>query len=334
MAFGIGNPFPFPNPLGNGAPDPMGGLDLLTKSVSNDIVAVRLVNTNPIDVRVMNFPGVPPPLPGIKPGAVPPPLPSSGPPKRKVDSLGLDDVGLGKLAKLGTLAGAAGAVVGSIVDFKSTFIDPLLGAARGGFNQGFARGAGTEVLGKSFEAVGTAIGVTLLPTVIKVSAAALGMATMLDKASDGLERLYNALPDLPGGGKNGDGLIASGFGLGDKLEKINPNAWLGKLSGSLGGFDFSPSGIRKKVFGADDKKVFADANKAEREALPLVLQSLRNSIGGQATRMGVADVREQAQQAALQQDPIEAKLKQMLLEKLEKYELGLNAIATNTEPKG
>lgn len=324
--FGIGGNLPFPDPLGNSAPDPMGGMNLLGGGGGTEIAPVRIVNTNALDVRVLNFPGVPPPLPGLRPGATPPALPKAPGPK-KAPGIGLDTFGLGGIAKMATAAGAIGAVVAGLGELKSTFVDPLLGAAKGGFDSGVGKGAGTEALGKSFEVLGTAVGLVMLPAVLKVSAAAMTLAGIFDQWADSKAGRVMGTSGLDvagqlAGGKPGEGSLTSVERLREKgIGLIEKNPFFGKAYGKY----VDKTGMRPDV---------SATAKAEDSNLRDLMQMMRNSVGGMASRMGVADVRDQAQQAALQQDPIEAKLKQMLLTKLENFDKSLTNIDKHVAPPG
>jgi hypothetical protein len=213
-----------PNPLGDagGGFDPSGGDGFAVVQVVTDIVPVRVVNTNALLVTVANFPGQPPPLPGLRPGATPPPLPSERVrPAAGRGGPGLADLGLGNLAKLATGAGLAAAGVGLVAaglhELKGVFIDPILGAAHSGFHAGVSRGAGAEVLTKSFEVLGVAVGSLLLPVTIKLATSALVLAENFDRIADnpfirGL--VGGAAAGSPGaqGGTGGRGWPAASWG--------------------------------------------------------------------------------------------------------------------------
>lgn len=328
------------------------------------ITPVRLINTNAIDVRVMNFPGVPPPLPGLRPTATPPPLPGrpeprglqsifdsmpkkmadvfgrSGQAGRWVESFASKFTGGGATGS--AIAGSAGlavAGVGMVLDkVKSVFIDPLVSAAQGGFQAGVSHGSGIEVLGKSAMVLGVSLGVFMLPAVLRVSAALVGLSTQVEEIKRNFTQLSRVLAPFATHGVEG--------GAGDLFNLFMPfasrAAGIKKSDGILGAGSKAvtaggPLGSMFKAFTGKD--LLGDPQKlkkAEQNAFADVVASLRQSMGPPAGYHGIADVRQAAQLAALE-DPLERRMRDLMVKELEKMQGGdwltwISQIAQNTKP--
>src|SRR5262245_4862269 len=303
-----------PSPLGDfgGTPSDSSGVGgLFEVLVTPEIVPVRIVAPVPIPVRVIEGPSARDPTglgevfkrdvsrslgTGLESAF------KKHKPAAPIATSQAADMGLGSLGK-------AGAALFVLNELKKTFIDPFIGAAKGGFDAGIQKGAGSEVLGKSFQVLGVAIGGHLLPVVIRFAAAA-------GAAADALDRYPKLIGDLiSGGGARGGAGVGSAFGRARSA---------GGFGRNLAGVEVFP-GIR--LGGAGVGKVGGmfgkEAGEAYPEALRDVLTELRNSLGlGQAGVHGISDIRQQAQQAALGQSPLERRVREMALKWLER-ELGV-----------
>jgi hypothetical protein len=331
-----------PDPLGSsgGGGSPMG--DGFVIEVTPEVVPVRLIVNSPIQVLVMNWPGMPPPIPGLKGPGFSPPLPSmkrTPSPLGESAGLGLGDMGLGNIVKLGSIAGVAAAGVGLVAsgfnELKSTVLDPIIGAAKGGLNEGFAKGAGLGAMAKGFMLFGTVIGIQVLPYVLKLGAAAMTAAEMIDRFSEGpLGKVLTTLPiDALGGamGNKDGGWLSTLSMAGEKFTK--PLDRLTGSAGLLGGLGvLGLSNQRKAAFGSDQLDS-GTIGKSEKKNLKELMDAFKLSLGSQAGFVGVADIRGQAQMAALR-DPFEAKVMDIILQKLPEIEKRLGLVADNTKPPG
>jgi hypothetical protein len=327
-----------PNPLGDsGNSGGDGALDQIVALVTPEIVPVRLVSSSPLPVQVTNWGNNPPPLSGLHGSGGPPPLPMSSPRlSRAKEGAGLDAIGLGDLAKLGTVAGAAAAGVGLVAaglkTLKESAIDPIIGAAQGGLDRGIARGAGADVLGKAFEVAGVVIGVKLLPAVVDLASSALAAAKALKKVGefDPWDTLVNA-GSMGLGGKGsplGETPAPSGGQVLDLLGNTigNKRWWTDAI---IPGMGLLP---HQKLTGPTLGQQFDRDKVEERDK---VLHALNESIGAKAQFVGVADIRAQAQMAAFQ-DPLEVEVKKELVEVLRKINASgavdkVGQIADNTK---
>jgi len=341
------------------SPGPVGPMDLRTSNTP-PIVPVRVINTNALDVRVMNFPGVPPPLPGLRPSAVPPALPTK-PVKqfqsifdrmpRQLESLfGRGSAagrfaekftmnpGMGAGAGAGAVAGlAVGAAVAVLDQVKSIFIDPLVSAAKGGFQAGVSHGSGIEVLGKSAMTLGVSMGTVLLPAVLRVSAAMVGLSTQIEEIKGNFKQLGMVVAPLTTSalGEDGGKLFDIFFPfVSMAADRKKEDGILGSLS-KFGSVLTLPGSMFRAFTG---RHLFGDpekANRAEKEGLGDVIQSLRQSMGPPSAYHGVADVRQAAQLAALE-DPLERRMRDLMIKALERADADmfgkLHAIAENTKP--
>jgi hypothetical protein len=90
------------------------------------------------------------------------------------------------------------------------------------------------------------------------------------------------------------------------------------------------------LWGIEDKDVKKFDEDKQKSTTELATY-LQRTLGTQASYSGVADVRDQAQLAALNQDPLEAQIKKTLLEAMTKLieDIGPNIqkTAENTTPK-
>lgn len=88
-------------------------------------------------------------------------------------------------------SGALGAVSmfgKALGEVKSVFIDPVISAAKGGFQTGLSKGSGIEVLGRSFEYLGAIIGGMFAPNIVRVSALILTLADRMQNFSGKIEK--------------------------------------------------------------------------------------------------------------------------------------------------
>lgn len=320
--FGSGN---LPSQLGDpGGGDAAGGGEQVVAFITPEVVPVRLVYSQPIPVIVTNFPGQPPPLPsGLSAPAGLPPLPKPVAPKAKEAGLGLEDLGMGGLLKLGTVAGVAAAGVGLLTkgfeELKATFIDPILGAAKGGFDRGVEKGAGTEVVGRAFEHLGMTVGLMLLPATVQLAATALAVAETFKEWKPLLEATMPALRLIAGGPQ---GVASKGMALAGRA--IDP-------------FGMLPAERRQKIveFGNPFAQFAGGVAKKEPKAMDTILRLLEMSQGAKPGFVGVTDIRAQAQMAAMQ-DPLEAEARKEMLEMIREIRgnatlADVKKIATNTD---
>jgi hypothetical protein len=315
-------------------PNPMGGDGYVAVFVVTDIVPVRVVNSNPLDVRVVNFPGVPPPLPGLRPGAMPPPLPVGATPKAPpglFSKVGLGSFNMGQFAGMATAAGAVaggiGLAVAGLEQLKATFIDPILGAAKGGFDRGIARGAGVETLGKTFEVLGVTVGVMLLPAVIQLATEALTLSNIFKDFADSPGGKW-MLKMSGAGGVPGTGgaspLTTMLAGREAILQKIDKLPIIGEKFSEV----TKNLGIRPDI---------TKTLERDKTNMAKVLQAMLESQGAKASFVGLTDIREQAQLAAMQ-SPLEREMQNLQIEYLRKFinqtAGDIAETAKNTRPPG
>lgn len=306
--------------------DPFGGTggELANFTIATDVVPVRIINTNPIKVLVMNFPGVPPPLPDmLTPPIALPPLPKR---PAAIPPPGLD------------MVTAAKSVVGALGVVKKTFVDPFIGIAKAGFDAGLHKGAGAGTLFKSFETLGVAIGVTLIPAVIKLSVAAL-------EAADAWIGEKQRIKQFRAEG----GVLGIDFDNAGRRIDRGPNdkrSWLGmfddwsdrNFGGGAAGFISNNLGVGRMT-PEERKKWNRDhaTGPAMDKNTEMILTSLRNGAGGShAMYMGLSDIREQAQMAA-QVDPLEALQRKLIIDAINDWmtsgRQNLEKTANNTKAK-
>lgn len=339
----INNQNPFPSPLGNSAPQPP-PLPIVIPPVDvAAVVPVRLVYQSPIPVRVTNaselgggparnplgdtkrlasvFDRVPRELGGLFKG-------------RALDAgkgaEGLLGMGTGAGAAAGLAVGAGvGVLLAGLGAVKSTFIDPLIGAAHGGFNTGVGRGAGLEVVGKSFEVLGTSVGVILIPATLRLAASALTLSARFDDlANSKIGRLLGASPmtglGVLAGGRPGDGFVTSAERVRGKGVEF--------MEGFLG------RGYSRYVDALGGRPDPAKTAGQEGGALKDVVDFMKRSTLPPAQTYGVADVRSQVQQIALNRDPLEERMRVLMVQGLEKFinetSGQIGSIADNTKGAG
>lgn len=311
----------YPSPLGESSTtnDSVLGTQVLMDVVV-EIVPVRIVNSNALLVTVTNFPGMPPPLPGQRTPAQPPPLPSmrakepAGPKnpfdKKFAVEMGRNVLGGSITGALGTFAGAASTfapaalALAPVLAGFTEVVSPLLGAAHGGFQTGMHKNSGAEALGKSFEFLGQAVGLMMLPAVLEFAGAAKTAADELNENK----------------------------GLQDKISAGAGPAWWGRERRDR---------IGNRILGPiwREGKRQTGADEAERKSLQNELKlitAMKQSVGGvQPSYQGVADVRSQAQLAALQ-SPLERELLKQILDNLTVQETNtskrLQEISDHTNP--
>ncbi len=302
---------------GGGSGQPSG--DQLLVSVVAEVVPVRLVMNQPIKVQVVHFPGVPPPLPGLSAEPYVPGLPKRQ--SRPAAKSGLDYESLAGIAPMvpgGSLmagiagaAGPIGAILVGVAAFTEavglltdTFVAPITSAIKGGFQSGVSGGMGSGTLGKSFEILGTVVGIQLLPAMIRLGGIALSLADIWQKVFDRAKYLLSKIPGsgIESGGSS-PGLWTRAQGIGDKFFRA---------------IGISGPKIREAMTGMDSSKINAKLDSGELGGMEAFRKSLLLSTGSQSSYYGIADIREQAQLAALNQDPLEAKRNQLIIDALTK----------------
>lgn len=330
----MATPPPLPNPLGNSAPDPMPPLPVDNGAV----IPVRLVYTAPIPVRVVGggggggggrgpldnptgkrlasvFDRLPRELTGV--------LGRGERYGRGAERLVGTGTGIGTAAGLGAAAGI-GFFLAGLSELKGTFIDPLVGAAKGGFQAGITKGSGAEALGESFKLLGVGLGALLLPTVIRLSAAAIGLAGTFDQMDNTL--LGSTVGSNPGmdllgylTGNQGGGWLESATRAGSGQGTAAGDVIAG-IDEKLGGLGL-PQYLRPSApLIAMTGKGFGQADavgQKEKSALADVVTYLKQSVTPPAQTLGVADVRAAVQAAALNRDPLEERARQAVVKGIE-----------------
>jgi len=270
-------------------------------------------------------------------------------------SLGAEAASLSRAA--GALAPAALALLPVAIGLQA--ITPMLGAIKGGFDSGVQRGAGTSVLGKAAEALGVSFGVILLPAVVKVGGALLGMAEYVSKeVAPAMQKWVGKLASTFGGtdektGEKKNGILGSV--LNADVNKYNPQEFLirnanpfslilqglGKAGIINKQTPVTPGQLITKIAGSAFKaaggnvaEITGKVNSYESKGEKDFLESLKKSLAPQASYQGIADVRQQAQLAALNEDPIERRNKEELYKFLQAMPDTIKQIASNTKPQG
>ncbi len=307
---------------GGGSGQPSG--DQLLVSVVAEVVPVRLVMNQPIKVQVVNFPGVPPPLPGLSAEPYVPGLPRRMKPAGNAKP-GLDLTsalplvpGGGMMAGILGAAGPVGAVVAAVTPLIAaidSLVMPLVSAVKNGFQSGMQSGMGTGVLSKSFEVLGTVVGVQLLPVVIRLAALGLQLADTFKSIDDAAHKWGATIDNF-----------TARFGLNTGFNQMGINGPfgsnrmpgpMGALQGLAGGLGrFGIFGMAARATGINTQQMANVAQQKDEGAMGLVRESMLRSIGGSASYYGIADIREQLQLTALNQDPLEAKRKQLEIDAL------------------
>lgn len=359
-------PPPLPNPLGD-SPAPFdwgGGNSKMDVSFDWGVIQVQLVGQKrPLDVRVVGGSGGPDgfknPLGEKKPAldrSVFDKLPKQfGGALGRGDAVGRKFESLTKsLAKNSSMGGvrvnagglgaavglAAGVFVGALEKGKQLFIDPLINAAMGGLQTGINRGMGVETFGKVFEVVGVTLAVSFLPHVLRAAASMMEFNESLKRNRDLLDGFADGLvtagdPFTHPVKKTFDvlDLYMDKAGYGGKNGRSQAGEGVDMIADALGATETKDYFRRKLGYqSTKDGKGPAPVDPKQRW-VELLAARLQNQEGGKPYYSGIADVREQAQLAALNQDPLDAQMKRMLLEAIPKIVAASERSAGNTEPK-
>ena len=331
---------PLPPPLPRGAvPPPLPGQSFQLHSPPPlpqdrpDVLKVKVMNQSPVPVTLASGS-----ITGVgkavnKPGPIN--VPKAG-------------GGLELVAGLGKVAGALFSLSMLMVPFNATFAQ-LIGAVHGGVSSGFGKGSGADVLGNAASALGVALGVNVLPAVIELSAELLELAEDFTITNRSIREFRKD------GKQMGDTFDNSGKkinrGEGDTRDWLDMfDDWTDRFAerNNFWHSQEKKDAMKRKPAGDANKPPTPPLNetpeeKAARERSQrrdkfksMVVQSLEASLGPQAGYHGVADVRQQAQLAAME-DPIVRMSRTMIVEMLQDWKANGGAknvqnIANNTKP--
>lgn len=255
--------------------------------------------------------------------------------------------GTSLIAGLGAAAAGFFTAAKLMEPFNAT-IGSLIESVKGGVAGGFTKGAGGEVLGKAATALGVALGVNLLPQIIETSAAMIDLADDFTKTNRNIRQFRKEGQMMGDTFNNAGEKINRGEGdtrswldmLDDWSDRVaERNDFFGglvrgsrKKSGPAGEAAKGPDG-RPLPETAEEKA--AREKRAKREKMEgMIYQSIQSSLGPQASYQGVADVRQQAQLAAME-DPINRMIRDMAVEALndwKKRREDVTRSANNTAP--
>lgn len=236
---------------------------------------------------------------------------------------------------LGSVALKFGAVVGTIGVLATALAAPI---------------SGLQVFGSAVKTIGTALAPILLPIATLMSTAALAFSEVItgalgpvmedwfeliltngisaieffieviEGATQALQDLWDAIPEAD---DDQSAAVAQNYRAGLSAFGLPPEI-VDKLAPTIG--------AERRVAGAEVAEEESDTSGSVRRGLADTLRSLRMSMGPRASISSLTSVGNQAQLAALNSDPIEARMLKVQQDMLAKLERVANNTSTRRGP--